>query len=136
MSRSSAAKKARRKKRQANRDGGWLPEDVRADIEAVVRIADEIIPRGWEFDHEFSTDDFVTWYYPPSGIQESKAFDDDSTESVTRIWLTNPEELHVILVGSAETDGADEWLSVEELFGWLDAIEAYRVGDVRPAFAG
>lgn len=132
MSRSSAAKKARRKKRQTNRDGGWLPEDVRADIDAVVRIAEAIIPRGWEFDREYSTDEFVTWYYPPSGTD----FDDDSTESVTRIWLTDPEQLHVILVGSAETDGADEWLTAEELFGWLDAVEAYRVGDLRPAFGG
>ena len=124
MSRSSAAKKARRKKRVGARNDSWLPEELHAEIKDVARIANEIIPRGWEFDHDYSTEDFVTWYYPPSGVDES---DDPeaSAEPVTRIWLTDPQEPHVILVGSGE-DAEDIVLTVEELFARLAEFEAYR----------
>ncbi|MEU0496793.1 hypothetical protein [Mycobacterium sp. NPDC006124] len=125
MSRSSAAKKARRKKRLGARNEAWLPADVHADIKGVGRIADEIIPRGWEFDTDFSTDEFVTWYYPPSAVDESDDVD-ESVEPVTRIWLTDPDEPHVILVGSGEDGGGDVALSVEELFARLDEFEAHR----------
>jgi hypothetical protein len=127
VSRSSAAKKARRQKRRTGRNDRWLPADVHADVEGVTRIATEIIGRGWEFDSDFSTEDFITWYYPPSGV----AVDDESVEPITRIWLSDPEELHVILVGSAE-DGVDYQFDVEELFARLDEIEAYRLGDPLP----
>ncbi|MCV7421064.1 hypothetical protein H7K45_10985 [Mycobacterium yunnanensis] len=123
MSRSSAAKKARRKKRLGARNDAWLPDDVHADIKGVARIADEIVPRGWEFDADFSTDEFVTWYYAPSATDEL----DESLEPVTRIWLTDPEEPHVILVGSGEGD-AEVVLTVEELFARLDEFEAHRAG--------
>ena len=125
MSRSSAAKKARRKKRQFGRNDRWLPAEVHADVEGVARIANEIIGRGWEFDREFSTENFITWFYPPSGVE----LDDESVESVTRIWLSDPDEPHVILVGSGEADGVDYQFTVEELFSRLDEIEAYRIGD-------
>lgn len=125
MSKDSAAKKARRKKRLTARNDSWLPDEVLADVRGVALIANEIIPRGWEFDSEFSTEEFVTWYFPPSGLEGS---DDESVEPVTRIWLTDPQEPHVILVGSGE-DAGDIALTVEELLGRLDAIEAYRQGD-------
>jgi hypothetical protein len=38
----------------------------------------------------------------------------------------------VILVGSGESDGVDYQFTVEELFGHLDEIEAYRMGDPLP----
>jgi hypothetical protein len=123
MSRSSAAKKARRKKRVGARNEAWLPDEVQADVKGVARIADEIIPRGWEFDREYSTEEFVTWYYPPSGSD----VDDETAEAVTRIWLRDPEEPHVILVGATETDG-DTTLTVEDLFARLPEIEAHRPG--------
>jgi hypothetical protein len=122
MSRSSAAKKARRKRRLSARDEAWLPPEVHADVKGIARIADAIIPRGWEFDRELSTEQFVTWFYPPSGIEA----DDESTEVVTRIWLNDPDEPHVILVGSTEDDD-DVALTVEALFARLGEIEAYRV---------
>ena len=121
MSRASAAKKARRKKRAVARNDRWLPDEMHAEIKGVARIANEIIPRGWEFDHDFSTDDFVTWYYPPSAVEEL----DEELEPVTRIWLTDPDEPHVILVGSGEEDG-DVALTVEELFARLDEFEGHR----------
>ena len=130
MSQSSSAKKARRKKRLATRNDSWLPDEVHADVRGVARIANEIIPRGWEFDREFSTEEFVTWYYPPSGVE----LDDESVEPVTRIWLTDPQEPNVILVGSVEGDGVKHQFSVEELFTRLDAVEAYRMGDPLPSF--
>src|ERR1700712_306075 len=132
MSRTSAAKKARRKKRVVARNDGWLPDEVHADIKGVGRIANEIIPRGWEFDHEFSTEKFVTWYYAPSSVEVDDD-PDEAIEAVTRIWLTDPEEPHVLLVGSSEDDD-DIALTVEQLFGRLDAIEAYRIGEAVPAF--
>jgi hypothetical protein len=130
MSRSTAAKKARRKKRVGARNDAWLPDEVNADIKGVARIANELIPRGWEFDRDFSTDEFVTWYYPPSGVEESDQ-QDESEEAVTRIWLTDPEKPHVILVGATEDD-ADIALSVEELFARLDEVEAHRSGRQSP----
>lgn len=127
MSRSSAAKKARRKKRVGARNDSWLSADVHADVKGVERIANEIIPRGWEFDRDFSTEELVTWYYPPSGSDSSNELN-DSVEPVTRIWLDDPSQPHVILVG-ADEDAADIVLTVEKLFGRLEAIEAYRPGD-------
>ncbi|GAB7066620.1 hypothetical protein H7J06_10835 [Mycobacterium hodleri] len=123
MSRSSAAKKARRKKRVGARNESWLPDELHAEIKGVARIADEIIPRGWEFDTDFSTDEFVTWYYPPSAVEGL----DESLEPVTRIWLTDADEPHVILVGSGEGDG-DVTLTVEELFARLDEFEGHQAG--------
>src|SRR4051794_2742725 len=122
MSRSSAAKKSRRKRRgSARNEGRLLPADVRDDVNGIARIEDKIIPRGWEFDPHFSTGEFVTWYYPPSGVEVDEERD-ESAESVTRIWLTDPEEPHVILVGSTE-DAADVGLTVEALFARLGEIE-------------
>jgi hypothetical protein len=123
VSRASAAKKARRKKRAVARNDRWLPDEMHAEIKGVARIANEIIPRGWEFDHDFSTDDFVTWFYPPSAAEEL----DEELEPVTRIWLTDPDEPHVILVGSGEDDG-DVALTVDELFARLDEFEGHRSG--------
>ena len=130
MSRSSAAKKARRKKRVGARNESWLPDELHAEIKGVKRIADVIIPRGWEFDTDFSTDDFVTWYYPPSAVDEDSGDDsgDDDREPVTRIWLTDPDEPHVILVGSGEDGVGDVTLTVEDLFARLDEFEGHRAG--------
>jgi hypothetical protein len=127
MSKASAAKKARRKRRVAARNDRWLPADVHADVEGLAYIANQIIPRGWEFDREFSGEDIISWYYPPSAIEVDD--DDERTEPVTRIWVRDPEEPHVILVGAAMID---EIFTVEQLFEQLDAIEAYRAGDAEP----
>jgi hypothetical protein len=130
MSRSNAGKKSRRKKRLANRNLNWLPDEVHADVKGVARIANEIVPRGWEFDHDYSTEGFLTWYYPPSGLEASEDLD-ESLEPVTRIMLTDPEEPRVLLVGSGEGD-AEFVLTVDGLFAQLDAIEAYRLGEPIP----
>lgn len=94
-------------------------------------LVDEVITsRGWEFDVDNSTDEMVTWYYPAAGIES----DDESIETVTRIWLTADEEWHVIFVGSG-ADGADYVFSAEALLEHLETIEAYRAGDALPEFA-
>lgn len=130
MSKSSAAKKARRKRRIAGRNDGWLSDVDHGRVKGVERIATQIIPRGWEFDHDYSTEEFLTWYYPPSAIEVSE--DDDVTEPVTRIWVTDPEEAHVILVGAGQTDTA---LPVEQLFAKLSDIEDYRAGAEAPVLS-
>jgi hypothetical protein len=129
VSKSTAAKKARRKRRITARNDRWLPDEVQADVEGVARIANQIVGRGWEFDGEFSTESFITWYYPPSGAE----LEDESVEPVTRIWITDPAEPHVILVGSSEA-GRDYTFSVDDLVARLDVIEAYRFGDPEPTF--
>jgi len=129
VSKSTAAKKARRKRRITARNDRWLPDDVQADVEGVARIANQIVGRGWEFDGEFSTESFISWYYPPSGAE----LEDESVEPVTRIWITDPAEPHVILVGSSEA-GRDYTFSVDDLVARLDVIEAYRFGDPEPTF--
>lgn len=128
MSKQSDAKKARRKKRQTAGNGSWLPDDVHAEVQGIARIADEIVPRGWEYDAEYSTDDFITWYYPPSGIEMD---DDDVREPVTRIWVSDPQRVQLVLVGTAD-DGQIYNLDVDQLSAGLEAIEAYRVGDAAP----
>jgi hypothetical protein len=114
----------------AARNDRWLPDDVQADVEGVALIANQIVGRGWEFDGEFSTENFITWYYPPSGAE----FEYESVEPVTRIWATDPAEPHVILVGSTDVAQGDFTFSVDELMARLDVIEAYRSGDPQPNF--
>ena len=127
MSKASAAKKARRKRRIAARNDRWLPDDIHADVEGVAAIANQIIPRGWEFDREYSSEDHLTWYYPPSAIEVDD--DDERTEAITRIWVSDPDQPNVILVGEG---GINVAMTVEQLFERLDAIEAYRAGDAEP----
>lgn len=88
----------------------------------MARIANVIIPRGWVFDVESSKGDFISWYYPPSGVE----VDDESVEAVTRIWLNDPKEPHVLLSGSTEGDGGQLTFTVDDLFARLPAIEAHR----------
>jgi hypothetical protein len=128
MSKQSAAKKARRQKRQSTRNDSWLPEDVHCEVQGIARIADEIVPRGWVYDDEYSTDDFITWYFPASGIEVD---DDDVREPVTRIWVTDPQRPQVVLVGTAE-DGTIYHLNADQLLAGLDTIEGFRVGDAAP----
>ena len=130
MSKQSDAKKARRKKRQSTRNEGWLPGELHAEVQAIARIADEIVPRGWQYDDEYSTDDFITWYYAPSGVDLDE---DDAREPVTRIWVSDPLQPQLVLVGTAE-DGAIYSMETDRLLAHLDVIEGYRVGDPAPEF--
>lgn len=132
MSKQSDAKKARRKKRQSTRDVGWLPDDVHAEVQGIARIADEIVPRGWVYDDEYSSDDFITWYYPPSGVELD---DDDVREPVTRIWVSDPERPQLVFVGTSE-EGVIHSLDVDQLLAELDTVEGFRVGDPVPDLIG
>ena len=130
MSKQTDAKKARRKKRQSSRNAGWLPDEVHAEVQSIARIADEIVPRGWVYDDEYSTDEFITWFFPPSGVELE---DDDPSEPVTRIWVSDPLQPQLVLVGTAE-DGVIYSLDIDQLLANLDAVEAYRAGDAAPEF--
>jgi hypothetical protein len=132
MSKSSAAKRARRKKRLTTRNDRWLPTDVHADLSGVTGLDEMLTKRGWEFDEDFSSDELLSWFYPPSGIELPPETDDESVEPVTRVWLTDPAQPHVILVGTGETDGVNYQFAVEDLADSLDEIEAFRAGDPLP----
>jgi hypothetical protein len=133
MSKSSAAKRARRKKRLTTRNDRWLPPDVHADLSGVTGLDEMLTGRGWEFDEAFSSDELLSWFYPPSGVDVPPEITaDESIEPVTRVWLTDPEQPHVILVGSSEADGVDYQFAVDDLEDSLDDIEAFRAGDPLP----
>ena len=124
------AKKARRSKRRAKRDANWIPESVLGgivdDVELVEGLEEfdtQITGRGWAFDDDQSDEEFVIWYYPPSGAEVG-----DGYEPVTTIWMhvtENAEFVHVVLVGTA----GDLRMTPDEFFERIDELEAYRSGD-------
>lgn len=129
-SKNAAAKRARRDKRRATRDANWIPDVVLDGIVDDVELVEglesfdaRITQRGWTFDDDQSDEEFVIWFYPPSGAKVG-----DGLEPVTTIWMhvaENAEFVHVILVGTAD----DRPMQPEEFFERVDAIEAYRSGD-------
>ncbi len=154
MSKRSAAKKARRNKRQAARDRTWISAPVREQIAEELEIAGDLedfdaqlTARGWAFsddsddadgsddlydpDPDDSDDDAgVAWYWPPS-IAE---VEDDAEQVPATVVLLMPDDggeiAHVVFVGTSE----DYQFGLEELFDHLDVIEAYRVGAPPPIF--
>jgi hypothetical protein len=136
-SKKTEAKKARRNKRRAGQSGNWLPDDVLDDLvttHAAIATSLEafdarITQRGWAFDEGESDEDFVFWFYQPSGIE----VDDDALAPVTTVWMSAAEDaeiVHLMLTGTAD---AYEFTAAE-FFEHLDAIEAYRAGDPPPGF--
>jgi hypothetical protein len=124
------SKKARRNKRRAKRDANWIPDTVLDGIVDDVELVEDlesfdtrITERGWTFDDEQSDEEFVIWFYPPSGAEV-----DEGVEPVTTIWMhvaENAEFVHLISVGTA----TDQPMTPDEFFERIDAIEAYRSGD-------
>ena len=130
MSKRAEAKKARRGKRRATRDANWIPDTVLDEIVGDVELVEglesfdaRITERGWAFDDDQSDEEFVIWFYPPSGAEVG-----DGLEPVTKIWMhvdENAEFVHLILVGSAD----DQRITPDEFLERIDAVEAYRSGD-------
>ncbi|MGV0811276.1 hypothetical protein ABQF34_04900 [Mycolicibacterium boenickei] len=136
MSKDSAAKKARRRKRQAARSVSRVSEESveqLADIpDAVVadlaEFDERITARGWTFDEEESNDDFAVWFYEPSGAPVEDGL------PVTSLWLDAAEDgeiVRVVFVGSVERY---EFTHEELLGGALEVIEGYRAGQPLPEF--
>ncbi|MGV0790561.1 hypothetical protein [Mycolicibacterium sp. XJ1819] len=130
------AKKARRRKRQADRDARWIPDEVldglSGDIElaAVLESFDErITERGWVFDEDSSDDESALWCFPDSAIQTD---DDDVVAATTVVLIADEgaEIAHVVFVGTTD----DYQFNLDELFECLDVVEAYRFGDPAPTF--
>ena len=137
MSRRTEAKKSRRNKRRATRDATWVPDNVMEDLVATqAAIATDleafdqrITERSWTFDEDESDEDFVFWFYQPSGTD----VDGDEAAPVTTIWMSADEDaeiVHLMLAGTADSSE----FTPEEFFGHVDAIEAYRSGDPAPKF--
>jgi hypothetical protein len=130
LSRRSEAKRARRDKRRATRDVNWIPDAVLEEMVDGVELVEDletfdarITERGWTFDDDQSDEEFVIWFYPPSGAAVG-----EGVEPVTTIWMhvtENAEIVHVILVGTAD----DRQMTPDDFFEKIDAIEAYRSGD-------
>jgi hypothetical protein len=130
VSRKTEAKRARRDKRRATRDANWIPDPVLEEMVDGVELVEDlesfdtrITERGWTFDDDQSDEEFVIWFYPPSGATVGKG-----AEPVTTIWMhvtENAEIVHVILVGTAD----DRQMTPDDFFEKIDAIEAYRSGD-------
>ena len=128
MSRAEA-KKARRSKRRAKRDQIWIPDSVLEEMVDGVELVEglesfdaRVIERGWAFDDDQSDEEFVIWFYPPSGAEVDEGF-----EPVTTIGMhvaENAELVHVILVGTAD----DQPMTPDEFFERVDEIEGYRSG--------
>ncbi|MGJ6126589.1 hypothetical protein QN239_28830 [Mycolicibacterium sp. Y3] len=132
MSRDNAAKKARRKKRQAaHRISTAAFEQVAAIEDAVVadlaEFDERITLRGWIFDEEESNDDYAVWFFEPSGAQVGDGL------PVTSLWLDATEDgaiVRVVLVGTT----AQHPFTHDQLFEHLQVIEDYRNGDPVPEF--
>ena len=137
MSRRSEAKQARRNKRRAAKGANWLPDNVLDEIvttQAAIATDLEafdarITERGWAFDEDESDEDFVFWFYEPSGVE----VDEDVVAPVTTVWMSAAEDaeiVHFMLAGTAD----EHEFTAAEFFGHLDTIEAYRAGDTAPEF--
>ena len=108
----------------------WIPEEVLDEIVDDVELVESlesfdtrIVERGWVFDDDQSDDEFVIWFYPPSGAEVGAG-----REPVTTIWMHVTEDaqfVHVIVVGTAQ----DTAMTPDDFFKRLDEIESYRSGD-------
>ncbi len=158
MSRSSEAKRARRRKRHAGRDSTWVPdalfgellaeraqdadEDAGPDAgpeavaDAVAGVDEMMTGRGWVLDEASIGNDLVSWVYPPSAVESA----DRSVEPVTRMWIAVHEDdseveltFGATLAGSGPADDGPHRLDPDRLADALAALEAYRAGDPPPA---
>jgi hypothetical protein len=136
VSKRTDAKKARRRKRVAERERRRLVGEIVRGLLSFEGIDEVLTERGWEFDVDNSTDELATWFWAESALDT----DDEDLEPVTRIWLTIGEdeeiddadlEWHVLFVGG-DAEATDYVFSGESLLEHLAAIEEYRHGD--PAF--
>jgi hypothetical protein len=133
VSRQTEAKKARREKRRAARDAGWIPEPVLDEVADNLELADVlarfdelVTQRGWIFNDENSDERGAVWVYETS---ESRTDDGPPTT----IWISaedNAEFVYLLLNGTTEGYRFEP----DALLEHLDTIEAYRVGDPPPEF--
>ncbi len=158
MSRSSEAKRARRRKRHAGRDSTWVPEALFGELlaeraqdaeddagpdagpeavaDAVAGVDEMMTGRGWVLDEASIGNDLVSWVYPPSAVESA----DRSVEPVTRMWIAVHEDdseveltFGATLAGSGPVDDGPHRLDPDRLADALAALEAYRAGDPPPA---
>ena len=106
--------------------------EVVADLE---EFDARLTERGWQFnDPEHPDDDVgVSWFWPPSFVDEDGREDDDDAMRATVIALLEDEGgeiAHVLLAGTAD----DYQFDLGELLENLDVVEGYRAGDPPPVF--
>ncbi len=137
MSKRSAAKRARRSKRQAERGQAWIPAPVREHLAEELEIAGELedfdarlTARGWDSSDEPDEEVGVVWYWPPSAAE----VEDEAEQVTATVVLLTPDDdgqiAHVVFVGTSD----DYQFGLEELFDHIDIVEAYRIGEPLPQF--
>ncbi|MGI9123337.1 MAG: hypothetical protein ACR2JM_01090 [Mycobacterium sp.] len=145
MSRDSAAKKARRKKRKGTREANWItetdgsgqsPEEEFDELtQAVSDINEWMVGRGWVFDTEVA-EEMVSWLYPPSEAE----VDAEDAEPMSRVWIAVDEDddevalvFGAMLVGSGDDGTGVYVIEPDRLADGVAALEAYRHGGEPPA---
>lgn len=138
MSRQSDAKKARRNKRRASQNASWIPipahQELSDRLDEVVDDLEEfdarLTERGWRFSEDPDDDVGVIWYWPPSYSEVDEPDELTTATVVALVEAEGGEIAHVVFVGTSE----DYQFDLDELFDYLDVIEAYRLGDSPPEF--
>lgn len=138
MSRQSDAKKARRNKRRASQNASWIPipahQELSDRLDEVVDDLEEfdarLTERGWRFSEDPDDDVGVIWFWPPSYSEVDEPDELTTATVVALVEAEGGEIAHVVFVGTSE----DYQFDLDELFDYLDVIEAYRLGDSPPEF--
>jgi hypothetical protein len=137
VSQRRAAKKARRRKRQAARGARWLADNALHDLVATqAAIATDleafdqrITERGWTFDEDQSDEEFAFWFFEPSATE----VDGEDVAPATTIWMSADEDAEVVHLMLAGTD-TDTEFTPDEFLERVSVIEAYRTDDPSPEF--
>lgn len=138
MSRQSDAKKARRNKRRASQNASWILAPVHQELsDRLDEVVDDLeefdarlTERGWRFSEDPDDDVGVIWFWPPSYSEVDEPDELTTATVVALVEAEGGEIAHVVFVGTSE----DYQFDLDELFDYLDVIEAYRVGDPLPEF--
>ncbi len=90
----------------------------------------ELTARGWVFSEDGADHTGVIWFWPPS-YAEVENPDLATATVIALIEAEGGDIAHVVFVGSDD----DYQFGLDELFDYLDLVEAYRVGEALPSFA-
>jgi hypothetical protein len=138
VSRQSDAKKARRNKRRASQNASWIPAPAQQELsDRLDEVVDDLeefdarlTERGWRFSEDPDDDVGVIWFWPPSYSEVDEPDELTTATVVALVEAEGGEIAHVVFVGTSE----DYQFDLDELFDYLDVIEAYRLGDPLPQF--
>ena len=82
-------------------------DEISDDVDLVENLESldaRIVERGWSFDDDQSDEEFVIWFYPPSGNAVG-----DGLEPVTTIWMHVAENAEFLWFVSAASAVKGSW---------------------------